>query len=98
MYDSPAGEELREGFRDSLKDLRTISATKDAAERSLSEKAGQLFTFPPITSQPPAMRTIQFYVTPEQLERAKKCLGRSGMYNYEVGERIFKYFMDRECQ
>jgi hypothetical protein len=98
MYDSREEEDLKKEFKDSLNNLQTISATKDAAERSFSGKASRSFSFIPIRPKTSTMRSINFQVSEEELVRVKKCLGRPGMYNYEVGEKIFKYFMDRECQ
>jgi hypothetical protein len=56
----------------------------------------QTFLFDPPVRQP-EMTSIQFRVKQEDILRVKKRLGRSNMPNYEVGERIFKYFLDREC-
>ena len=96
IYSSIEGEEPKEEYRDSVKDLQTFSATKNAAERSIETKQSQLFSFHTQQS-PPKLTNIQFKVKIDDLDRVKKRLGRKSMTNKEVGEKIFKYYMDREC-
>ena len=97
LYDSKDGDTPNEEYRDSIKDLPAFSATKQAAERNTkAEQQHQAFLFDPPVSRS-KMTNIQFKVKEEDIVRVKKRLGRSSMPNYEVGEIIFKYFLDREC-
>ncbi len=97
MYDSNDTDEPREEYRDSVKELQTISATKQAAEMSaIGGSRFQSFSFDPRPKRL-EMTSIQFKVKVEDLTRVKKRLGRVALSNKEVGERVFKYFLDREC-
>jgi len=98
MYQSNDDDEPKEEYRDSVKDLPSSSATEKAAQRGVSEEKSQpqSFAYPP-PSILPKTTGIQFHVRVEDIVRVKKRLGRASMPNYEVGEKVFKYFLDREC-
>jgi hypothetical protein len=98
LYEGGDAEEPKGEYRDSVKELLTSSATRQAAERGLTvgPSEPQRFLFAPQVLRPKTT-SIQFKVKTEDLARVKKRLGRTSMSNREVGERIFKYFLDREC-
>jgi len=98
MYRSDGDEEPREEYRDSVRNLPSSSATKEAAQREIIEerKAPQPFFYSPPTSRPKTT-SVQFHVRIEDMVRVKKRLGRTMMSNKEAGEKTFKYFLDREC-
>lgn len=98
MYRSNDDEEPIEEYRDSVKDLPSSSATKEAAQREVSQekKDPQPFFYSPPPSCPKTT-SVQFHVRVEDMIRVKKRIGRTRMSNKEVGEKIFKYFLDREC-
>jgi hypothetical protein len=98
MYESKDGDEPKEEYRDSIRDLQSSSATEMVAKLGESDKKSepQGFSFNPPTSRPKTT-TIQFRVKKEDIVLVKKRLGRASMPNYEVGEKVFKYFLDREC-
>ncbi len=98
MYESNDDDDPKEEYRDSVKDLKGVSATEQAAERGRTEGilTSQRFDFSPSISGT-KYSSIQFKVKEEDLIRVKKRLGRLSMPNKEVGEKIFKYYIDREC-
>ena len=98
MYRSKDTDDVREEYRDSVKKMDTVSATKQAAERASAKDPipSQRYLFPQPSAHP-KMSTIKYEVKEEDINRVKKGLGRSSMYNYEVGQKTFKYYMDREC-
>jgi len=98
MYESNDGAEPREEYRDSVKNLHGSSATEKATQVGTGDEKikPQGFVYPPPSSRPKTT-SIQFQVRVEDMVRVKKHFGRSGMSNTEVGKRVFKYFLDREC-
>jgi hypothetical protein len=98
MYESNDDDDPKSEYRDSVKDLKAVSATQQAAERGITAAVvpRQEFRFLPPPSGP-KYTTIQFKARQEEVVRAKKRLGLTSMSNKEVGERIFKYYIDREC-
>ncbi len=98
MYEAKETDDVKDEYRDSVKKMDTISATKKAAERTSAEEPSvsqkPLFPKPSIH---PKMTGIQYRVKEEDIKRVKKSLGRLSIPNYEVGQRTFKYYMDREC-
>jgi len=97
MYEGSDSDEPRTEYRESVKTLQTVSATKQVAEKSQSdEPRSQPFFFNPPQPQV-RMTSIQFKVKVEDVERVRKRLGRSSMSNTQIGEYVFKYFLDREC-
>ena len=98
MYQSNNDDEPREEYRDSVKDLPSSSATEKAAQRGVPNKnnKAESFDYPHAPSRPKTTG-IQFQVKVEDIARVKKRLGRTSMPNYEVGQKVFKYFLDREC-
>lgn len=98
MYESNDTDEPKERYRDSVKDLPASSATLQAAESGITNGASraQVFSFAARINQP-KITTIQFWVKEDDIVRVKRKLGRVSMSNREVGDKIFKYFMDREC-
>ena len=98
MYSSSDDGEPKEEYRDTVKDLPSSSATKEAAqtENIEEQRALQPFFYSPPISRPKTT-SVQFHVRVENMVRVKKRLGRTSMSNKEVGEKVFKYFLDREC-
>ena len=98
MYRSKDTDDIREEYRDSVKKMGTVSATKQAAERASAKDPtpSQKYLFPQPSARP-KMSTIQYKVKEEDIKHVKKSLGRLSMPNYEVGQKTFKYYMDREC-
>ena len=81
--------------KDHIKDLQSTSATEHAATSDVSGKPQSFkVTLPTIR---PKYTTIQFKVKIEEIELIKKSFGRTWMSNKEAGERIFKYYLYREC-
>jgi hypothetical protein len=90
--------EPKEEYKDYVGKMQSSSATKQAAERVTAGESikPRGFFFAPLKERP-KLTTIQFKEKIEDVMRIKKRLGRIGMPNYEVGKKIFKYFLDREC-
>jgi hypothetical protein len=98
MYESNDDEEPKEEYRETVKDLQGFSATETAAKIGISQERNepQKFDYPPPPSRPKTT-SIQFDVRIEEIARVRKRLGSLRMTNKEVGKRVFKYFLDREC-
>lgn len=97
MYESGDDTEAKGEYRESLRDLRSSSASLQAAKSSIDTSfKHQGFTYRAPTSGPKLV-SIQFKVREDDLIRVKKCMGRVSLSNKEVGENIFKYYIDREC-
>jgi hypothetical protein len=98
MYAGKDDDEPKEEYRDSVRDLQSSSATETVAKLGESDNKSErrAFFFIPPTSRPKTT-TIQFKVKKEDIALVKKRLGRTSMPNYKVGEKVFKYFLDREC-
>jgi len=97
-YDSADADELREEYRQSVRDLEGASATQRAAEEGTSDQssAPQSFQYPTPTPHR-EWTSIQFEVKIADMDRVKKRLGSTSMSNRKVGSIIFKYYLDREC-
>ena len=98
MYESKGTDDVKIEYRDSIKHMSSISATKQAAERASAEQptSSQKQVLPKPEPKP-KLSSIQYKVKNEDIKRVKKSLGKLSMANYEVGERTFKYYLDREC-
>ena len=98
MYKSRDMDEPREEYRDSMKELTTSSATRHAAEMGTTTNlmTPQAFKYVAPRSTP-KFSNIQFQVKIEELDQVKKRLGRPNMSNREAGEKVFAYYLDREC-
>ena len=98
MYEASESDAPKEEYRESVRDLHSSSATEKAAqsEDPGKENYQQRFIYNPPTVRP-KITAVQFKVKKEDMQKVKKRLGRLSMSNKEAGERVFKYFMDREC-
>lgn len=98
MYSSNDDDEPRKEYRDAVSVLQSHSATETAARRGLSndKPPTQFFSFPPTPSLPKII-TIRFDVKAEEFERVKKRLGVSRISRKKAGEKVFQYYLDREC-
>ena len=56
----------------------------------------QDFKAPP-PPKTPVYTTINYQKKKQEVDALKKCMGRPGMSNKEVGERTFNYFKEMEC-
>lgn len=56
----------------------------------------QSFKAPPVPKRP-VYTTISYKKKKEEVEALKKCMGRIGMSNSELGERTFNYYKEMEC-
>jgi len=98
MYESQGTDDVKVEYRESIKQMSSISATKKAAERASAPIPVPLqMHVLPKPEPKPKQSSIQYKVKKEDLKRVKKSLGRLSMANYEVGKRTFKYYFDREC-
>lgn len=55
------------------------------------------FTPAPVKEKKPKMTSIQFKVLKQDVDRARKCLGKPRWSNARVGEHAFEYFLEQEC-
>lgn len=98
LYAKDDSDEPKEEYRESVKNLNSTSATKQAAQSigSAQIRKAQIFKYTPSVEKL-KYTTIRFEVKVEDIECVKKRMGRILMSNKEVGLKIFKYYMDREC-
>lgn len=97
LFESNDDNNPKEFYQDSINKMSSLNATQRAARISNdSNKQRQVFSVDNI-DQGPQLKTISFKVTLEEIERVRKRFGRMRMSAREVGQKVFKYFLEREC-
>ncbi len=98
MFASNDDTEPQQNYKDIVDKLSSKNAATAATQIHLNSKESEpkFFQAPP-RPLPPTQATISFKVQIEKLSAVKQSLGNSRMSNKEVGEKLFEYFVEREC-
>ena len=98
LYTSNDSSEVSADYKDAMNKLQPVDAARATAEQNAAKIRSSDTPFLKPTPIPkPREKQINFKVPLEEFNLVIKSLGNTHLSGSEVGRRIFKYYMKREC-